>query len=231
MSVVIGPPATRLLFENDDVKIWMMDVAPGETYPHHYHDYDYILFYTTDVLATVHDDAPDEHTTLWNARFDHGGAEPENASAARGIWTYAHSIFFIPGTGFLSPGFVNIGKTSMVSPLIEVKRPRRADQEHIGFARTDALVGLSPRGTAHLIENDRLRVSYTTLAPGECSNLGPAQASAVCVIDGGLLAVDNNEGRDEVEFLGHSGHWRDAGVRQFTNAGTTTYRELSVELK
>ncbi|MEO5841103.1 MAG: hypothetical protein ABIQ73_05240 [Acidimicrobiales bacterium] len=39
MSVVIGPPATRLLFENDDVKIWMMDVAPGEAYPHHYHHY------------------------------------------------------------------------------------------------------------------------------------------------------------------------------------------------
>ena len=58
MSVVIGPPATHLLFENADVKVWLMDVAPGETYPHHYHDHDYVLFYTTDVLATVHDDAP-----------------------------------------------------------------------------------------------------------------------------------------------------------------------------
>ena len=76
MSVVIGPPATRLLFENADVKIWMMDVAPGETYPHHYHNHDYVLFYTTDVLATVHDDAPSEHTDLWNARYDHGDGAP-----------------------------------------------------------------------------------------------------------------------------------------------------------
>ena len=43
MSVVIGPPATRLLFESADVKIWMMDVAPGETYPHHYHNHDYVF--------------------------------------------------------------------------------------------------------------------------------------------------------------------------------------------
>jgi hypothetical protein len=95
MSVVIGPPATRLLFENDDVKVWMMDVAPGETYPHHYHHYDYVLFYTTDVLATVHDDAPEEHTSLWNERFG------KDDAADAGIWTYALSVFYIPGTGFL----------------------------------------------------------------------------------------------------------------------------------
>jgi hypothetical protein len=232
MSVVIGPPATRLLFENDDVKIWMMDVAPGETYPHHYHDYDYVLFYTTDVLATVHDDAPEDHTTLWNARFDHGaGGEGQTASAARGIWTYAHSVFFIPGTGFLSPGFINIGQTSMVSPLIEIKRPRRVDQEHIGFARTDALVGLSPHGSAHLLENDRLRVWYTTLAPRESSNLAAQQASAVCVIDGGVLGVDDRGGRREFELPSQSGHWRDGTEHQISNIGSTLYREISVELK
>ena len=100
MSVVIGPPATRVLFENDDVKIWMIDVAPGETYPHHYHDYDYVLFYTNDVLATVHDDAPEDHTTLWNARYDHG---PRSQRGEHGIWPYAHMCFFQPCTA-LSPG-------------------------------------------------------------------------------------------------------------------------------
>ena len=224
MSVVIGPPATRLLFDNDDVKIWMMDVAPGETYPHHYHDYDYVLFYTTDVLATVHDDAPSDHKTLWNARFDKG-------DGGRGIRTYAHSVFYIPGTGFLSPGFVNIGKTAMVSPLIEVKRPRRPDQEHIGFARSDALVGLAPRGTAQLLENDRLRVSYTTVGPGESAGPGMHRAGAVCVIDGGLLAVEEHGMRNEVELRSQSGHWRDDGERHYSNVGATVYREISVELK
>jgi len=224
MSVVIGPPATRLLFENDDVKIWMMDVAPGETYPHHYHDYDYVLFYTTDVLATVHDDAPEEHTALWNARFDTGGTQ-------RGIWTYAHSVFFIPGTGFLSPGFVNIGQTTMISPLIEVKRARRPDQEHIGFARSDALVGLTPHGTAHLLENDRLRVTYTELAPGESTTAGGSAGSAVCVIDGALLATDDNGSRREVEWASQSARWRDDAPCQLSNIGTTVYRDISVELK
>jgi hypothetical protein len=235
MSVVIGPPATRLLFENDDVKIWMMDVAPGETYPHHYHDYDYILFYTTDVLATVHDDAPEDHTSLWDARFGKqrsGGHGPSGLqSGEHGIWTYAHSVFFIPGTGFLSPGFVNIGETAMVSPLIEVKRPRRADQEHIGFARSDGLVGLAPHGTAHLLENDRLRVSYTTLFPAETVSSGVHRASAVCVIDGALLAIDASGSRSEIESHRHSAYWRDSEQHQLSNIGTTVYREISVELK
>ena len=224
MSVVIGPPATRLLFENDDVKIWMMDVAPGETYPHHYHNYDYVLFYTTDVLATVHDDAPEEHTTLWDARFGRDEGQP-------GIWTYAHSVFFIPGTGFLSPGFVNIGDTAMVSPLIEVKRPRRGDQGQVGFARSDALVGLAPKGTAHLLENDRLKVSYTTLEPGESASSSAHRGSAICVIDGGLLAIDGHGSRHEVESSSQSADWRDSVERQFSNVGTTVYREISVELK
>jgi quercetin dioxygenase-like cupin family protein len=228
MSVVIGPPATRLLFENDDVKIWMMDVAPGETYPHHYHDYDYVLFYTTDVLATVHDDAPEEHTALWNARYDHG---TDGEAPHAGIWTYAHSVFFIPGTGFLSPGFVNIGDTPMVSPLIEVKRPRRPDQDHIGFARSDALVGLAPNGTAHLLENDRLRVSYTTLAPGAGTGSDAHRGSAVCVIDGASLVIDSDGSRREEEHRSQSAYWRDGAVRRLSNIGTTVYREISVELK
>ncbi len=229
MSVVIGPPATRLLFENDDVKIWMMDVAPGETYPHHYHDYDYVLFYTTDVLATVHDDAPEEHTTLWNARYDHSPSSGPRTKP--GIWTYAHSVFFIPGTGFLSPGFVNIGDTAMVSPLIEVKRPRRTDQEHIGFARSDALVGLAPNGTAYLLENDRLRVSYTTLAPGDSTGADAHRDSAVCVIDGSILGVEESSARHEVEISSESAFWRDGAERRLSNVGTTVYREISVELK
>ncbi|MEO8694643.1 MAG: hypothetical protein ABI658_14055 [Acidimicrobiales bacterium] len=237
MSVVIGPPATRLLFESDDVKIWMMDVAPGETYPHHYHHFDYVLFYTTDVLATVHDDAPEEHTSLWNERFgkddavDDGPNGKHGASGQHGIWTYAHSVFYIPGTGFLSPGFINIGDTAMISPLIEVKRPRRNDQEHIGFARSDGLVGFTPNGTAHLLENDRLKVAYTALAPGACVSSGTHRGSAVCVIEGGNLAIGESSAQSELDSPSESAYWRDPSVRRFTNVGTTVYREISVELK
>jgi hypothetical protein len=222
MSVVIGPPATHLLFENADVKVWMMDVAAGETYPHHYHDHDYVLFYTTDVLATVHDEAPSEHTDVWNARYDHGDGAP-----SAGIWTYAHSVFFIPGTGFLSPGFINIGPTPMIAPLVEVKRPRRDDQQQLGFARSDALIGLDPRPTARLLENDRMTVSYSVIPPGGDAVLGAQRACAVCVIDGGRLQIDG----DDRPIDDRTGSWRGPGRQHVVNVGSSTYRELSVELK
>jgi hypothetical protein len=113
----------------------------------------------------------------------------------------------------------------MVSPLIEVKRPRRLDQEQIGFARSDALVGLAPNGTAHLLENDRLKVAYTALAPGESVRSGPHLGRAVCVIDGGVLAVGESGAQSELDSPTQSGYWREGTVRRFTNVGTTVYRE------
>jgi hypothetical protein len=222
----IGPPATHLLLETADVKVWLMDVAPGATYPHHYHDFDYVLFYTTDVLATVYN-GPDDHTTLWNARFDHGHGAP-----AEGIWTYAQSIFYIPGTGFLSPGFVNIGTTPMVAPLVEIKRPRRADQEGVGYGRTDALVGLAPTGSVHMIENDRVRVWQTVLEPGQSDRSRSRLDAAVFVIDGGSLAVHEDGTRHAFTAADRSAHWRAAArERTIENIGTSRYRDLTVELK
>ena len=40
---VLGSVATRLLMENDRVRIWEMDLAPGERSATHRHDLDYIL--------------------------------------------------------------------------------------------------------------------------------------------------------------------------------------------
>jgi beta-alanine degradation protein BauB len=40
---VLGDIATRLLTENDRVKIWEMDLAPGEESAVHEHTMDYIL--------------------------------------------------------------------------------------------------------------------------------------------------------------------------------------------
>jgi hypothetical protein len=119
----------------------------------------------------------------------------------------------------------------MVSPLIEVKRPRRTDQEHLGFARSDALVGLVPNVTARLLENDRVRVSYTTLAPGQSTVSDTHTDSAVCVIDGATLRVDEAGAQCDVEMSSQSAHWRDGAEHQLSNTGTTVYREISVELK
>ena len=132
------------------------------------------------------------HERVWNARYDHGDRP---ADRPVGILTRAQACFYIPGTGFLSPGFDNIGDTDMIAPLIEVKRPRRPDQEGVGFARTDALVGLPARpGCVHLLENDRLRVWQTTLAPGACDELRPHADTAVYVIDGARLRIHEESG-------------------------------------
>ena len=40
---VLGDVATRLLLENDRVRIWEMDLAPGERGAVHRHDLDYVL--------------------------------------------------------------------------------------------------------------------------------------------------------------------------------------------
>lgn len=40
---VLGDIATKLLFENDRVRIWEMRLAPGESTPVHQHEFDNIL--------------------------------------------------------------------------------------------------------------------------------------------------------------------------------------------
>src|SRR5487761_1824340 len=43
-SEQLGPVATRTLFENDDVRVWEMDLQPGEVCGLHHHTLDYVLF-------------------------------------------------------------------------------------------------------------------------------------------------------------------------------------------
>jgi len=231
----IGPVAQHLLLENDDVKVWQVDTAPGETFWHHYHHHDYVLFHTSEMLGVVYN-AEDDHERIWKARMergDHGAAEQLGAVC------YEHSLLYIPGTGFLSPGYVNIGLTTFTAALVEVKRPRRPSQEGIGFARTDALVGLSPRpGSVLLFENDRLRVYETALAAGEGDEPRVRGDCAGYVIDGGrvrIMAVDDDGGTRMVgeEDRGRiSAYWTAGGGRtRLVNVGGTEYRELAVELK
>ena len=40
---VLGNVATRLLLENERVRIWEMDLAPGEQSATHRHEHDYVL--------------------------------------------------------------------------------------------------------------------------------------------------------------------------------------------
>ena len=40
----LGNVATRLLFENERVKVWEMDLAPGQSSDMHHHGLDYLLY-------------------------------------------------------------------------------------------------------------------------------------------------------------------------------------------
>jgi hypothetical protein len=43
MTRTLGDVATGCLFENDRVRVWEMDLAPGERSATHRHDLDYVL--------------------------------------------------------------------------------------------------------------------------------------------------------------------------------------------
>jgi len=228
-GVEVGPVAHHLLLENEDIKIWQVDTPAGETFWHHYHDLDYVLFHTSEMFAAVYH-ANEEHDRLWRSRLEAG----ETLEESLGGWCYEHSVNFIPGTGFLSPGYANVGETRFVAALIELKRARREDQADVGFSRCDALVGLPPRpGATMLLENDRMRVFETALAPGEQTDSRNRLDMAVYVIDGGDVRVrDASAGvRDEARE-NTSGHWLPAAESYvLENVGPGRYREISVELK
>jgi len=226
-GVQIGPVAHHLLFENADVKIWQVDTPAGDTFWHHYHDLDYVLFHVTEMFGAVYH-ANEAHDRVWRSRLEAG----ETLDETLGGWCYEHGVNFIPGTGFLSPGYVNVGKTRFLAALIELKRPRSADQADVGFSRSDALVGLPPRpGSTMLLENDRVRVFETALAPGERTEARDRLDTAVYVIDGGSVRDSCGGARKETRES-TSGHWLPAASScVLENVGPERYREISVELK
>ena len=69
----IGPVAQHLLLENDEVKIWQVATAPGETFWHHYHNYDYVLFHLTEMLGVVYNAEADHERAFWSGVADRHG--------------------------------------------------------------------------------------------------------------------------------------------------------------
>ena len=53
---------TELLFENDRVRVWGMELAPGESSPHHRHESDYVYVYSTPSRIAV--DIPGRERTV-----------------------------------------------------------------------------------------------------------------------------------------------------------------------
>jgi hypothetical protein len=228
-----GPVATDLLFENEHVKIWQMNRGPKESFWPHHHNYDYVLFQITDLLGA--NDGEEDHKRVWESRSQD---TPANEGERKGTLLPARGVHYIPGTGWLSPGFINLGDNRFLGALIEIKRPRASHQEHVGYARSDALAGMEVRpGCVHLLENDRVRVYETTLDPGQSDRMREQLDSGIYVISGGKIRIDEEDQNGQRRALEHehpavSGHFLAGGARrQITNVGTTRYRQISVEIK
>jgi len=211
-----GPVATRALFENDAVKVWEMDLKPGEICGTHRHTMDYVLYILEGGKLAV--EGP--------------GIKPFTFAAG------TRSVYFVP------PGAVenarNIGRTGFHEALFELKRPPRAGTERPGFAMCEALVDQEPRfGVVSILENDRVRIRETTLAPGQETGMSfNSRDAVVYVIEGGELrqversTQDGPEQSVEAELGAGSVQWRPRGVyRNAINLGQARYRQVSVELK
>ncbi len=212
---VLGPVASKLVLENDHVKIWEADVGPGEDFPLHHHSYDYVLF-TTGAPA------------LLELR-DYGRA-PSTVAVP------PHAAIFIPAGG--TESYSNVGKTRFTEVLIEIKRPRRPDQERVDFATSNALAGREPLpGVVHLLENSRVRIVETLLAPGESSGMSSqSDDAAVFVLSGAKLKIVEQDEKGKRAFeqnrSDRSAWWQAGGVRRdVLNCDNRPYRELSVQIK
>jgi quercetin dioxygenase-like cupin family protein len=207
--------ATRSLFENQEVRVWEMDVAPGETFGLHHHTNDYVLYITGGAHLKVDDKDAGTYDFIGHER----------------------SVFYIKAGG--TESFRNVSATPFREALIEIKRPPRPKQDRAGFTSSDALVGAPDRaGSICVMENDRMRIVETTLPPGK--SLGKQRCdrdAAVFVVQPGKVKVVEHAaaGPERVKEETRNAKdvsWQPRGVeRDLVNMGKSVYREISVEVK
>ena len=149
--------ATRSLFENQEVRVWEMDVAPGDTFGLHHHTNDYVLYITSGA----------------NLKVDDKDAGPYDFIA------HDRSVYYIKAGG--TESFRNVSPTPFREALIEIKRKPRPHQDRAGFTSCDALVGAPDRpGSICVMENDRMRISRPRCRRARPSACSAASATPRC---------------------------------------------------
>ena len=218
-----GPVATHLRFENEHVRVWEMDLAPGQICGLHRHTLDYVLYILEGGRIAV------ESPGMTSNRFP-GQTIYELEVGAR-------AISYVPAGGAESARNVS-GAGRFREALFEIRRPLPHGVANPGFALTEAAARRPPeRGEVMLLENSRIRALEVTLAPGDTA--GPRahpRDAAVFVIEGGR--VRQREVRDgaaraqELELASSTVLWQPGGCeRELTNVGARLYRELRVEFR
>ena len=113
-----GPVATRMIFDNDDVRVWEMDLAPGGVCGLHHHTMDYVLFILSG--ANV-------------------GAQSPGGRKMIPFPVKARATYFVPAGGIESAH--NMGATRFFEALFELKRPAKPGREKLGFVGCEAVAG------------------------------------------------------------------------------------------
>ena len=93
-----GPVGTRVVFENERVRVWEIELAPGESLAMHQHDLDYVVVTLT----------PGETTVEW----EDGRRESSRSQPGEILWRsapHAHAL-------------TNHGREIYRNRLIELKR-------------------------------------------------------------------------------------------------------------
>ncbi len=207
--------ATRSLFENQDVRVWEMDVAPGDTFGLHHHTNDYVLYITGAANLKVDDQNVGTYDFIGHER----------------------SVFYIKAGG--TESFRNVSSTRFREALIEIKRPPRSGQDRAGFTCSEAMVDAPDRpGSVCVMENDRMRVVETTLPPGKALGMQQSDCdAAVFVVQPGKVKVVERAaaGPERVKEETRNAKdvcWQPGGVeRDLINVGKSLYRQVSVEVK
>ena len=120
-----GPVATRMIFDNDDVRVWEMDLAPGAVCGLHHHTMDYVLFILSG--ANV-------------------GAQSPGGRKMMPFPVKARATYFVPSGGIQSAH--NMGDTRFFEALFVIKRPAKPGREKLGFVGCEAVAGKEP-GARH----------------------------------------------------------------------------------
>ena len=96
---------TRLLFENDRVRVWELALAPGESLEKHIHRLDYIILVESGGLLR--------------------SADPDDPAGARDIPFADDQVEFrqVGGAGKIDNRLTNIGTKRHRNYVIELKRP------------------------------------------------------------------------------------------------------------
>src|SRR5260370_1110388 len=92
-----GPVATRMIFDNDDVRVWEMDLAPGAVCGLHHHTMDYVLF----ILSSAN-----------------VGAQAPGKSKMMPFPVKARATYFVPAGGIESAH--NMGDTRFFKALFQL---------------------------------------------------------------------------------------------------------------